>query len=55
MVNGFTAVAYDVADAGLPDLDDPEATFSFRPAKLAGVPHAGMLSTPAFNARSWSR
>ncbi|MFM2162440.1 MAG: hypothetical protein RLZZ383_1952 [Pseudomonadota bacterium] len=47
VVNAYSANAYGVGDATLPDVNDP-ATLRFREARLAGWPHAGLLSTPAF-------
>lgn len=50
MVNAYSAMSYGVPDATWPDADDP-ASLDFRPVKVEGVPHAGLLSTPAFLSR----
>ena len=47
MVNDYSALSYGLAGVEWPDPDDP-TTYAFRPATLPGVPHAGVLTTPAF-------
>ena len=47
MVNDYSALAYGVSGAAWPDVQDP-ASLAFRPAQVAGMPHAGLLTTPAF-------
>jgi mono/diheme cytochrome c family protein len=45
MVNGYSAKSYGVTDVVFNDEWDPK---EFRPAKLAGIPHAGILSSLMF-------
>ena len=47
MVNAYSAMAYGVNEGAYPQWDDPES-LAFRPAKVPGIPHAGLLTTPAF-------
>lgn len=46
MVNDYSAVSYGL-QATAPSFDHP-AALTFRPAQLEGLPHAGVLTTPAF-------
>lgn len=50
LVNDFSAVAYGLLTDRLPDVDDPDA-YVLREARIPGIPHAGVLSTPTFLAR----
>ena len=46
MVNAYSGMSYGVT-YDEPDIDDP-TTFDYFPAHLDGIPHAGILSTPAY-------
>ncbi len=45
MVNGYSAKSYGITDVVFKDEWDPK---EFKPAKLAGIPHAGILSSLMF-------
>jgi hypothetical protein len=45
MVNGYSAKSYGIIDVEFDDEWDPE---EFRPARLPGVPHAGILTSRMF-------
>jgi hypothetical protein len=47
MVNDYSGMSLGVADSPWPDTLDPE-TLVYRPARLDGIPHAGVLTTAAF-------
>jgi len=47
MVNDYSALSYGLPGTDWPHPDDP-ATYAFRPAQLPDIPHAGVLTTPAF-------
>lgn len=47
MVNDFTAASYGLGGDVAPSLDDPAAR-AFRPERIDGLPHAGVLTMPAF-------
>ncbi|NCG21293.1 MAG: DUF1588 domain-containing protein [Rhodobacterales bacterium] len=47
MVNDYSALSYGLSGVEWPDPDEP-ITYAFRPEILPGVPHAGVLTTPAF-------
>jgi hypothetical protein len=47
MVNAYSALSYGVSYGEAPDVADPSG-FVFYPTQLDGVPHAGILTTPAY-------
>jgi hypothetical protein len=47
MVNDYSAMAYGAAMALWPDVNDPESS-TFRRVQLNEIPHAGILTTPAY-------
>lgn len=50
VVNDFSAYAYGLRDGDFPNPVDP-AALRYREARIPGIPHAGLLTTPAFLAR----
>ncbi len=45
MVNGFSARSYGIEGLAFTNPDDPD---EYRPGRLQGVPHAGILTSPMF-------
>lgn len=45
MVNGYSAQVYGITDV---EFDNPADPGEFRPGRIPGVPHAGVLSSPMF-------